>query len=208
MRLFVVDPHPIFRRGLVASLAMMQGVDLVTQAQSPDDALASGELAAANVVVLDCSATGGVEFISTVRERIGAPVLVCTSDCSEPTVFAALREGATGYLRKDCLTHEALQAAITAVSSGTSVISDDLLAGVVRVGAAGEDAPGRSIAQLSEREQSVLSLIAEGHPTREIAQQLSYSERTVKNVLHDVVTKLGVRSRSQAVAQAVRDGLI
>jgi DNA-binding NarL/FixJ family response regulator len=208
MRLFVVDPHPIFRRGLVASLAMMQGVDEVTQAQSTDDALASGELDGANLVVLDCSAAGGVEFISTVRERVGASVLVCTSDCREPTVFAALREGATGFLRKDQLTHEALQAAITAVSSGASVISDDLLAGVVRVGSAAEGAPGRSLAQLSEREQSVLSLIAEGHPTREIAEQLSYSERTVKNVLHDVVTKLGVRSRSQAVAQAVRDGLI
>ena len=54
----------------------------------------------------------------------------------------------------------------------------------------------------------MLSLIADGHPTREVAQRLCYSERTVKNVLHDAVTKLGVRSRSQAVAHAVRDGLI
>ncbi len=54
----------------------------------------------------------------------------------------------------------------------------------------------------------MLALIAEGYPTREVAQQLCYSERTVKNVLHDVVTKLNVRSRSQAVAHAVRDGLI
>lgn len=208
MHLFVVDPHPIFRRGLVASLAMMQGVDEVTQASCPGDALEHDELAASHLVLLDCSATGGVEFISAARERTAAPVLVCTSDCREPTVFAALREGASGFLRKDALTHEALQAAVTAVSSGTSVISDDLLATVVRAGLSSEAAPGRSIAQLSEREQSVLSLIAEGHPTREIAQRLSYSERTVKNVLHDVVTKLGVRSRSQAVAQAVRDGLI
>jgi DNA-binding NarL/FixJ family response regulator len=208
MRLFVVDPHPIFRRGLVASLAMMQGVDEVTQAACPVDALGHDEFASSNLVLLDCAASGGFEFISTVRERVGASVLVCTSDCSEPTVFAALREGAAGFLRKDALTHEALQAAVTAVSSGTSVISDDLLAGVLRAGLSGDGAPGRSIALLSEREQAVLSLIADGHPTREIAQQLSYSERTVKNVLHDVVTKLGVRSRSQAVAQAVRDGLI
>ena len=63
-------------------------------------------------------------------------------------------------------------------------------------------------ARLTEREQQVLSLIAAGHPTREVAQQLCYSERTVKNVLHDVVTKMGARSRSQAVAHAVREGLI
>jgi DNA-binding NarL/FixJ family response regulator len=61
---------------------------------------------------------------------------------------------------------------------------------------------------LTDREQQVLALIAAGHPTREVAQELSYSERTVKNVLHDVVTKLNARSRSQAVAFAVREGLI
>jgi len=65
-----------------------------------------------------------------------------------------------------------------------------------------------STAHLTDREQQVLSLIAAGHPTREVAQALSYSERTVKNVLHDVVTKLNARSRSQAVAFAVREGLI
>jgi DNA-binding NarL/FixJ family response regulator len=63
-------------------------------------------------------------------------------------------------------------------------------------------------ARLTDREQQVLALVADGHPTREVAQQLCYSERTVKNVLHDVVTKLNARSRSQAVAFAVRAGLI
>jgi DNA-binding NarL/FixJ family response regulator len=70
--------------------------------------------------------------------------------------------------------------------------------------AAAKPAPAR----LTDREQQVLALIAAGHPTREVAQRLSYSERTVKNVLHDIVTKLGARSRSQAVAHAVREGLI
>ena len=64
------------------------------------------------------------------------------------------------------------------------------------------------IATLTDREQQVLALIAAGHQTREVAEQLCYSERTVKNVLHDVVTKLNARSRSQAVAFAVREGLI
>jgi len=61
---------------------------------------------------------------------------------------------------------------------------------------------------LSQREQRVLALLAEGHQTREIASQLCYSERTIKNVLHDIVTKLNVRSRSHAIAYAVRAGLI
>jgi len=72
-----------------------------------------------------------------------------------------------------------------------------------------EAAASRPVAaKLTDREQQVLSLIAAGHPTREVAQELCYSERTVKNVLHDVVTKLNARSRSQAVAFAVREGLI
>lgn len=208
MRLFVVDPHPIFRRGLAASLAMMDGVEDVAEASTPDDAWGSAELYDSNLVILDCSAAGGLEFISTVRDATDASVLVCTADCSDLTVFAALRGGATGYVSKDELTHEGLRAALSAVASGSSVMGDGLLARVMNVASDPESGTPRPLAQLTEREQGVLTLIAEGLPTREIAQQLCYSERTVKNVLHDVVTKLGVRSRSQAVAQAVRDGLI
>jgi DNA-binding NarL/FixJ family response regulator len=67
---------------------------------------------------------------------------------------------------------------------------------------------GLSLSWLTAREKQVLQLVAEGHPTREVASQLCYSERTIKNVIHDCVTKLHARSRSQAVAEAVRAGLI
>jgi DNA-binding NarL/FixJ family response regulator len=67
---------------------------------------------------------------------------------------------------------------------------------------------GLSLSRLTSREQEVLRLVAEGHPTREVARRLCYSERTIKNVIHDVVTKLNARTRSQAVAEAVRAGLI
>ena len=88
----------------------------------------------------------------------------------------------------------------------TPDLLEHLLAKLPENGAA--DARAGVRAQLTDREQQVLSLIAAGHPTREVALELSYSERTVKNVLHDVVTKLNARSRSQAVAFAVREGLI
>jgi DNA-binding NarL/FixJ family response regulator len=67
---------------------------------------------------------------------------------------------------------------------------------------------GLSVSRLTTREQQVLRLIADGHATREVARELSYSERTVKSIVHDVVMKLDARSRSHAVAHAVRDGLI
>jgi DNA-binding NarL/FixJ family response regulator len=85
--------------------------------------------------------------------------------------------------------------------------SEESVLAAIRAVAAAADARRQS-ARLTDREQQVLALIADGHPTREVAERLCYSERTVKNVLHDVVTKLNARSRSQAVAFAVREGLI
>ncbi len=138
-------------------------------------------------------------------------MIVCTSDCSQEHVLAAMQAGAIGFLRKDTLTMEGLSAAVQAAASGAGVVTPELLGSLVKSAAAESNggSNGRPhSAKLTDREQQVLSLIAAGHPTREVAQELCYSERTVKNVLHDVVTKLNARSRSQAVAFAVREGLI
>jgi DNA-binding NarL/FixJ family response regulator len=156
VKVFVVDSHAIYRRGLVASLELLERVESVEQA-------------------------------------------------------ADVRKAQEGYLRKETLTQDLLQAAIQAAEGGAAVVAPDMLGAMLRGVPVEPDAGGTSRfpgPRLSEREQRVLALIAEGHPTREVAQQLCYSERTVKNVLHDVVTKLNARSRSQAVAHAVRDGLI
>ena len=84
----------------------------------------------------------------------------------------------------------------------------DLLRTIARASNEMLEPRGLSLSPLTVREQEVLRLVADGHPTREVAKRLSYSERTVKNVIHDVVTKFNARSRSQAVAAAVREGLI
>jgi len=210
MKVFVVDSHAIYRRGLVASLEFLDRVDRVDEAGDVRTALAHAAFDAADVVILDVSIAGGREFLTTVVDDSHMHVIACTSDCDEESVSSAVEAGAVGYLRKETLTQEVLQAAIQAAEGGAAVLAPDMLAALVR--GAGVEMPvgqPRLPAQrLTEREQRVLALIAEGHPTREVAEQLSYSERTVKNVLHDVVTKLNARSRSQAVAHAVRDGLI
>lgn len=211
MRLFVVDPHPIFRRGLAASLALMEPIDDVTHVASPEDAWGRAELYDADLVVLDSAVDGGLEFISTVRAATDAAVLVCTADTSDDKMFSAIQGGANGFVSKEEVTHENLHAALLALASGASVVGHGFLERVMSGAAEPEPAGERErtpVVVLAEREQAVLTLIADGLPTREIAAQLCYSERTVKNVLHDVVTKLGVRSRSQAVAHAVREGLI
>ena len=160
-------------------------------------------------MLLDPATEGGDEFIAAVKESTSARVIVCSSDCAEESVLAAIRAGAIGYLRKDTLTAEGLAAAVKAAANGTGVMTQELLSGLLSNVAPDAADPSRpAVARLTEREQQVLALIAAGHPTREVALQLCYSERTVKNVLHDVVTKLNARSRSQAVAFAVREGLI
>jgi DNA-binding NarL/FixJ family response regulator len=207
VKLFVVDPHTIYRRGLAACLEGLPEVESVGQAAGVREAWEDEALFAADLVIVDHVMTGGPEFVSAVGEAANAPVVVCSSHCSEEAVLAALQGGAVGVLRKDTLTTESLASAVRAVVDGTGVVTSELLHDLLD--GLGPNADGKpASARLTEREQQVLSLIAAGHPTREVAQQLCYSERTVKNVLHDVVTKMGARSRSQAVAHAVREGLI
>jgi DNA-binding NarL/FixJ family response regulator len=208
VKLFVLDPHTIYRRGLAACLEVLPGVEDVADAESIREAWEHPDLFASELVLLDVAIPGGPDFIGAVTEATGARVLVCTAEPSDEAVLEALQAGAVGFLRKDTLTPDALAAAVQATAGGAGVVAPDLLGNLVR-GVSADGPNGKpALARLTEREQQVLALIAQGHPTREVAQELCYSERTVKNVLHDVVTKLNARSRSQAVAHAVREGLI
>ena len=206
VKLFVVDPHTIYRRGLAVCLEGLPEVESVGQAAGVREAWEDPALFAADLVLVDHVMPGGPDFVGAVGEAVRAPVVVCSSHCSEEAVLAALQAGAVGVLRKDTLTAESLASAVRAAVDGTGVVTSELLRDLLDGIAQSDDRPAQ--ARLTEREQQVLSLIAAGHPTREVAEQLCYSERTVKNVLHDVVTKMGARSRSQAVAHAVREGLI
>jgi DNA-binding NarL/FixJ family response regulator len=205
VKLFVLDPHAIYRRGLVACLTTMPEVEAVDHEGSVRAARERQGHQDEDHVHVDPNLEGGHEIIDEVSASVGAELIFCSSDCDEASVKAAIAAGAVGYLRKETLTTEALASAVQAVASGTGVMTPELLGALLK----GLDGNGRpAAAQLTDREQQVLALIAAGHPTREVAEELCYSERTVKNVLHDIVTKLNARSRSQAVAFAVREGLI
>jgi DNA-binding NarL/FixJ family response regulator len=155
VKLFVVDPHAIHRRGLVPCLESLPAVESVGAADSIPAARGDDRLLTADLVIVDPVADPADGTLN----ELSAQVIVCSSE-----LLGNLLEGVAAERPHDT--------------------------------------------PLTEREQQVLALIAAGHQTREVAQQLCYSERTVKNVLHDVVTKLNARSRSQAVAFAVREGLI
>jgi len=208
MKVFVCDPHSIYRRGLAASLELLEGIEAVAHAGSIREAWEHPGLFLSDIVILDHAMDGGHDFISAVAESTGARVIVCTGKATEDAVLSSIQNGAVGFLRKDTLTPDSLATSVRAAMNGAGVVAPDLLGSLLR-SISPEGLEGKPAnARLTEREQQVLALIAAGHPTREVAEQLCYSERTVKNVLHDVVTKLNARSRSQAVAYAVREGLI
>jgi len=207
MKLFVLDTHTIYRRGLVACLDLLDEVESVSDAECVRDAWEHPALFATDLVLMDPALPGGGDFVAAVREATGARVIVCASDSGQDAAISALQAGAVGYLPKAELTPETLASAVRAAANGSSVMTPDLLEHLLaKLPESADTRP--AAARLTDREQQVLTLIAAGHPTREVALELSYSERTVKNVLHDVVTKLNARSRSQAVAFAVREGLI
>ena len=207
MKVFVVDSHSIYRRGLAASLELLDGVLDVGHSGTVRDALQDPAIFDATVVLVDPAMDGGLDLVRAVAETTAAKVVVCASRVTEEVVIAGMQAGAVGILGKDTLTPDSLGAAVRAAASGTGVVAPDVLGRLVR-NLTPEALEAAATVRLNDREQQVLALIADGHPTREVAAELCYSERTVKNILHDVVTKLNARSRSQAVAFAVREGLI
>ena len=212
MKLFVLDPQSIFRRGLVSCVASMDDVESVADVGSVPEASANPALERADVVLVDRDVPGGHEFIRELRDSGRARVLVCSTGCDEHGVLSSIQAGAVGYLSKDTLTPESLAAGVRAAASGAGVMTPEALGSLVRsISRASREMlepRGLSLSLLTAREQQVLRLVADGHPTREVADRLCYSERTIKNVVHDVITKLNARTRSQAVAEAVRAGLI
>ena len=153
MKLFVLDTHTIYRRGLAACLEQLDGVDGVSDAESVRDAWEAPGLFEADLVVLDHSMPGGKDFIGAVSESTGARVLVCTSDCAEDSVLAAMQAGAIGILRKDTLTMEGLAAAVQAAASGAGVVTPELLGGLVR------SAAGASNGHNGRAHQATLCLV-------------------------------------------------
>jgi DNA-binding NarL/FixJ family response regulator len=191
MKVFVAVPDPIYRRGLIACLEDVAEAESVADADEAD------------VVLVDNDLDDAHNFIRTLREGTGARVVVCSARSDQRELQEALAAGAVGYLWKETLTPDALVASLRTAATGSGVLAPDLLRSLATT-----QNEGLSLSPLTVREQQVLRLVADGHPTREVAKRLSYSERTVKNVIHDVVTKFNARSRSQAVAAAVREGLI
>jgi DNA-binding NarL/FixJ family response regulator len=146
-------------------------------------------------------------------QRNSSPRLVLVlTHIDDATLLAAVEAGASGFLRRADATPEALVRAIRAARSGDGTVPPDLLGRLLtQVGRLQRQVlspRGLMLNGLTEREVEVLKLVAQGLSTGDIASHLSYSERTIKNVIHDITTRLNLRNRSHAVAYALQEGLI
>jgi len=201
---FVYASDPISEAGIAGQLRGQPAVQLVEHADV--------DTAAVAIVVtdeVDEEATRAVKAL----QRNGVPrVVVVVTRVDDSGLLAAVEAGACGLVRRRDATSERLVAAVRSAVAGDGSLPPDLLGRLLdQVGRLQRQvlAPhGVTLSGMAEREIEVLRLVADGLDTNEIAQQMCYSERTVKNVIHDVTTRLQLRNRSHAVAYAMRQGLI
>lgn len=212
IRILIADDHPLFRDGLRALLESVDGMLVVGEASTGEEAV---DLAAAlqpDLVLMDIGMPGinGVEATRRiVRASPQAGVLIVTMFEDDDSVFAAVRAGARGYLLKGSRQEEALRA-IRAVASGEAIFSPGVARRVMEYftgRAAGAAAAAHLFPTLTAREYEVLTLIAQRCSNTEIASRLVLSPKTVRNHVSNVFTKLHVAGRAEAIMAARVAGL-
>jgi DNA-binding NarL/FixJ family response regulator len=202
--IYVYADDPILQAGMVSQLRGRPEIDIVEASE-----LARAQL---GVVAADALDDETLRIMRSLKRAGVAHTVLVMRAIDDAAVVSAAEVGVSGLLRRSEATPETLVRTIQKVAHGDGVIPSDLLGHLLgQVGRLQRQVlspRGLTFTGLSDREIEVLRLIAEGHDTNEIARQLCYSQRTVKNVLHDVTTRLQLRNRSHAVAYAVREGLI
>ena len=211
--LLVVDDHPLFRKGVVQLLQMEPTIEVVGEAGDKAAALALARDREPDLILLDVNlkSESGIDVLAALKDEDPSyrVVMLTVSDAPDDLV-AAIRAGADGYLLKD-MEPEDILARVREALTGKTVISEVLaarLAQALREEASGERAPaGRSLAQLTEREQHVLRCLADGMSNKLIARALNISEGTVKVHVKHLLRKLEFRSRVEAAVWATELGL-
>jgi two-component system, NarL family, response regulator LiaR len=206
IRLIIVDDHSVVREGLRAFLHLQEGIDVVGEAVSADDAIQVAAALSPDVVLLDLVMPGG-DGIGAIRGILeaapGARVLVLTSFADDAQIFAAMAAGAAGYLLKD-VDPQALADGVRDVHAGRPALHPSVAARLMRRG----DPHDHGHSDMTPREREVLRLIVEGLANKQIAQRLGIGEKTVKTHVSRVLAKLGVEDRTQAAVLAIREGLV
>jgi len=210
IRVLIADDHPLYREGMRGRLERAPDMEVVGEAASGDEAVRLAEELQPDVILMDIKMPGK-NGIEATREVLAANaevgVLVLTMFEDDDSVFAAMRVGAKGYLLKDSGGTGVLHA-IRAVASGEAVFGPGVAERITGFFSAPRpSASRRAFPELTEREEEVLSLVAQGKSNQQIAKELFVSLKTVRNHVSNIIVKLQVADRAQAVIRAREAGL-
>ncbi len=210
LTVLIADDHPVFRKGLRALLASMPGVELVGEATNGAEAVQRAEQLQPDVILMDLQMPGG-GGLAAIRQIVQTSphirILVVTMFQDDDSVFAALRAGARGYVLKD-MEDEDITRAILAVGSGEAIFSPAIAERMMTFFSARPALPVEIFPNLTGSERGVLTLMAQGVNNDEIAHQLSFSNKTVRNYVSNIFSKLQVADRAQAIVKAREAGLM
>ncbi len=209
LRVVVADDHPVYRDGLALLLGSVPGLEVAGTAADGAEAVAVVREQLPDVVVMDVQmpVLDGIEATRRIAAEVpSVGVVVLTMSEDDGTVFAAVRAGARGYLLKGADQEEVVRA-ITTVASGGAVFGAALARRIAEFFTSGPAGPETAFPQLTAREREVLELVAAGRSNAQIAAALYLSPKTVRNVVSNVLTKLQVTDRAQAIVRAREAGL-
>jgi len=214
IRVLVVDDHALFRRGLEMVLAQEPDIEVVGEASDGAEALAKAMDTTPDIVLMDVRMPkrGGIDACTAIKDAVPSTnVIMLTISDEEADLYDAIKAGATGYLLKE-ISIEEVASAIRAVYGGQSLISPSMASKLLSEFASmikrTDDRQQVPAPRLTDREMEVLKLVAKGMNNRDIAKELFISENTVKNHIRNILEKLQLHSRMEAVVYAVREKLL
>lgn len=205
IRVMLTDDHPIVRDGLSAVLELQPDIEVIGEAGDGPEAVEKARELKPDVVLMDLQMPGFSGAEATKRILAESPktrVLILTAYDSDEGILEAVRAGASGYLLKGALRTELVQA-IRVIAAGGSLLQPALVARLLD-----HRTPEGTHETLTEREHEVLAMVVEGLRNKEISDRLGIAERTVKFYTGIIFQKLGVTSRTEAAAAALKQGLV
>lgn len=210
MRVLIADDHQLFRDGLRALLLAAPDTEVIGEAATGAEAIQLAAETRPQIILMDIQMPD-MDGIAATRAIVAADpainVLMVTMFEDDPTVFAAMRAGARGYVLKGA-KHDEMLRAIRAVGSGEAIFSPSIASRMMNFFASSHAAaPDDAFADLTDREREILELMARGASNTEIADALTISVKTVRNHVSNIFSKLQVVDRAQAVIRAREAGL-
>jgi two-component system NarL family response regulator len=212
IRVLICDDHALFRRGLMMTLEEETDIEVLAEAADGEEAVQTAQDLAPDVVLMDVRmpTLGGIKATQQIREVVPtAKVIMLTVSDDEDDLFGSIKAGATGYLLKEISIDEVADA-VRGVMAGQSLISPSMASKLLNEFAnlSQKADKGTPAPHLTDRELEVLKLVAEGMSNREIAEKLEIAENTVKNHVRNILEKLHLHSRMEAVLYAVRENIL